>query len=170
METATPVIYASFIKRLNAYGWDSLLILVMSLIVSIGPASAQTTPQLQALMDAGLLPQGTTEQTLVQTLLNSSADMFSLQTMLMPLLISAVYNIAFIAGEWQATPGKRFCGIKVVMADGRRPTLWEATLRHIASGASVFLCWLGFITILFTKEKMALHDMICNTRVVRVTS
>ena len=170
METATPVIYASFFKRLNAYGWDSLLILAMSLAISIAPAFAQTTPQIQALVDAGLLPQGTTEQTLVQTLLSSSADIFSLQTMLMPLLISAIYNIAFVTGDWQATPGKRFCGIKIVMADGRRPTLWDATLRHIASGISVFLCWLGFITILFTKEKTALHDMICNTRVVRVTS
>ncbi len=161
--TEHPLIYASFWKRLNAYGWDSLIIIGLSLLVSVSAAQAQGTDQtIMLYVNAGLLPPGTTTENLLQNLgINiTSRDMF------MSLVLSAVYNISFVAGDWQATPGKRLCGIKVVMADGSRPTLLQAALRHIASGVSVLICYLGFFFVLWTKEKTALHDMMCHTRVV----
>lgn len=165
-----PLAYAGFWKRLNAYGWDSLVILGLSLLVYVTPAFATdaTAEQIRALVDAGLLPAGTTTENITTVGLAPLLSQMNIgiRDFLMPIVLSAVYNISFVAGDWQATPGKRLVGIKVVMRDGSRPTLLDAINRHLCSGVSVFLCYLGYLFIFWTKEKTALHDMMCHTRVV----
>lgn len=160
-----PLVYATFWKRFNAYGWDSLCILGMTLLVQITPAfgADDTAQQIQTLVDAGLLPQGTNEGNLLSHAFSGS---LSFRDVLMPMVLAAVYNIAFVGGEWQATPGKRFSGIKVIMADGSPLNYWQAAWRHLASGVSTTMLYLGFLPILWTKERTALHDMMCGTRVI----
>ena len=41
-------------------------------------------------------------------------------------------------------------------------------IRHTFTGLSMAPLGLGYITMLFTKQNLALHDIICNTRVIRV--
>lgn len=163
--------YASFWKRLYAYGYDSLIVTVLSVLVGMQlprPAQAAYSPQqIDAMVQMSLLPPGTTPDNLLQTLWSQSTASLSWMDIALPILLSAIYNIAFICGEWQATPGKRFCGIYVTNAEGGRLTLAQSVARHAASSISMIaLSGLGYLTIFFTPKKLALHDMICATRVV----
>jgi len=70
-------------------------------------------------------------------------------------------------GKYGATLGKMACKIKVVTADGGRVSYARALGRYFAKLLSAFTCLIGYIIALFDKpQRRALHDRICNTRVV----
>jgi len=79
--------------------------------------------------------------------------------------IGVSYETYFI-GKYGATLGKMACKIKVVTADGGRVTYARACGRYFAKMLSAFTCMIGYIMAIFDKQKRALHDHICNTRVV----
>jgi len=81
------------------------------------------------------------------------------------LAIQLGYEIYFI-GAYGATPGKRACKIKVVRADGSPVGYALATGRFFAKILSSITLLIGFIIAAFDSEKRALHDRICDTRVV----
>jgi uncharacterized RDD family membrane protein YckC len=72
----------------------------------------------------------------------------------------------FFIGRFGATPGKMACGIKVVTGDGGRVSYWRALGRAFAKLLSFLPCFIGYIMVFFDDQKRALHDRICNTRVV----
>jgi len=76
------------------------------------------------------------------------------------------YNVMMTTGGWQATLGKRLCGIYVMQANGSKMSRGAAIGRHFARMLSEFLLGIGHVMAAFTKQKRALHDMICDTRVV----
>jgi len=79
--------------------------------------------------------------------------------------ISIAYLTYFAAQKGQATLGKKFFGIYVGNIDGSRLS-WQKSLgRALASILTACTLGLGFLLVIFTKEKTALHDMICHTRV-----
>lgn len=83
-------------------------------------------------------------------------------------LIGAVhvgYNIFFV-GKYGATPGKMLCKIHVVTPTGEKINFGRATGRAFADLLSYFICNLLYLMVAFDEEKRALHDHICNTRVV----
>ena len=82
-------------------------------------------------------------------------------------VISISYSVFFISSKKQATIGKRVCEIYVATKDGHKLGKLRALARFFASILSVLLLGIGFIMIAFTKEKTALHDLICGTRVFR---
>ena len=177
---AAPVRYAGSWKRLTAYGYDAILVSILSYLASwlLGDiAQAQeisiegaANADIQALIAAGLLPPGTDAAGASHLLWDTLSDAVSMADLVIALLVSAIYNIYFLAGSWQATPGKRFCGIHVIHASGRPLTLQESALRHAASGISMgILGGFGYLSMWFTKERLALHDMLCSTRVVMGT-
>lgn len=67
------------------------------------------------------------------------------------------------------TPGKMALGIKVVDAQGNRPTLRVAALREVLGKliSTIVLC-LGFLWIETNKQKQGWHDRIAGTYVVKV--
>ncbi len=75
------------------------------------------------------------------------------------------YQIFFL-GKYGATPGKMACSIKVVTADGGRIGYGRATGRFFSELLSGIICYIGYIIVAFDGQKRALHDHICNTRVV----
>ncbi len=79
--------------------------------------------------------------------------------------IAILYSVYFVSSKSQATWGKRILGIYVGNKDGSRLTPLKSTLRCLATSITVSICGLGFIIVAFTKEKTALHDLICQTRV-----
>ncbi|MBN2163916.1 MAG: RDD family protein [Pontiellaceae bacterium] len=80
--------------------------------------------------------------------------------------VPALYWI-LMHGKFGATVGKKAMGIRVIMADGSRMT-WGRTIgRYFSTMLSSILC-IGYIMAGFDEEKRALHDRICNTRVIRV--
>ncbi len=182
MENAPFVVYAGFWRRFNAYGIDATIVLVISWFLSwqlgITAAASGTAPldvqTIQTLLDGAA--SGNMDPTLVATAQGGlkrsllGGSFISLVDENFFMLVSALYNIFFICGTWQATPGKRWLDLQVTTQDGARLTLQQSALRHAASGLSMLLGGLGYITMFFTKDKLALHDIICNTRLLRLTS
>lgn len=81
-------------------------------------------------------------------------------------LIWMAYTVFFL-GKYGATPGKMVCKIKVVMSDGSPVSYGRATGRFFAEVLSGMVCYIGYLMVAFDKtEHRALHDHICNTRVV----
>jgi len=72
----------------------------------------------------------------------------------------------FFIGKYGATPGKMACRLKVVSADGSRITYGRAAGRALGQMLSAMICYIGFLMAPFDVQKRALHDHICNTRVV----
>ena len=86
-------------------------------------------------------------------------------------LVSALYNGIMVA-KWGASLGKMAVGIRVVRADGQPLTMGRAMGRGFAellnSGMGLCSCMLLlYLMVAFDEpEKRALHDHICDTRVV----
>jgi uncharacterized RDD family membrane protein YckC len=71
-----------------------------------------------------------------------------------------------LLGKYGATLGKMACKIHVVTADGGRISYLRAAGRHFAKYLSSIILLIGYIMAAFDAEKRALHDRICDTRVV----
>jgi uncharacterized RDD family membrane protein YckC len=82
------------------------------------------------------------------------------------ILIEISYFTFFVASKKQATIGQRIMNIMVVSRSRGEMTLLHSLIRYIFMQISILLYGLGFATIPFSKEKAALHDFICNTRVI----
>ena len=74
----------------------------------------------------------------------------------------------FFVGKLGATPGKMALGLKVVRPNGVPVDLARAFGRYFAKLLSGIILCIGYIMVAFDAEKRGLHDMICDTRVVRV--
>jgi uncharacterized RDD family membrane protein YckC len=75
------------------------------------------------------------------------------------------YTVFFL-GRFGATPGKMACSVKVVRSDGTAITYGRALGRYFADMLSSLTLCIGYIIAAFDAEKRALHDHICDTRVV----
>ena len=99
------------------------------------------------------------------------------------LIISGSYYTYCTAGPWQATPGKRIVNIYVVHKSGRALTQREALARFLAytmptlpiyssidnQPAQVLMMWLmliWFVPAMITQQRTAIHDILCDTRVL----
>ena len=76
--------------------------------------------------------------------------------------IQGVYE-SFFVGRLGGTPGHLICGLQVVRSDGTRVTYGRAVGRFFAKFLNLYL---GYLLAAFTTEKCALHDYVCDTRVV----
>jgi uncharacterized RDD family membrane protein YckC len=80
--------------------------------------------------------------------------------------LSVAYATYFV-GRYSATPGKMACGLKVVRPDGEKISYARACGRFFAEFVSSITLTIGYIMAAFDEEKRALHDRICDTRVVK---
>ena len=85
---------------------------------------------------------------------------------LINIAIAATYE-GFFVGKLGATPGKMALSLKVVRPDRSPVTLGRAFGRYFAKLLSGIILLIGYIMAGFDAEKRALHDMICDTRVIR---
>ena len=88
---------------------------------------------------------------------------------LISIAVGCTYETLFIA-NMQATPGKMALGLKVVRADGSRVGAGRAAGRYFAKILSGIILAIGYIMAGFDSQKRALHDMICDTRVIKSRS
>ncbi len=139
--------YGSFWKRMNAYGYDLIIVQLFTLLPT-----------------CLFFPFPTFEQIVQTASLGAWGEWYGNFF----LAVSAAYNIYFVASPSGATPGKKYCRIKVVNLDGSRLNYVESAIRHGVSAIGTVTGGLGFLTAAFTREKTAIHDMICHTRVILV--
>lgn len=85
------------------------------------------------------------------------------------LVIGLIYDLVFL-GKYGATPGKMALGLKIERADGSGLSLGRITGRYFAQILSGLLLCIGYLIAAFDDQKRALHDYICDTRVVKKPS
>ena len=81
------------------------------------------------------------------------------------LALSVFYDAYFLSKQG-ATPGKLALGLKVIRTDGGPISPMLAVARHFAEWVSAVIFMIGYIMAGFDPEKRALHDRICETRVI----
>ena len=143
--------YATVPTRFAAAFLDGLILFavnfVMSLAVGLSAGQALGTEGRSTAVTSG-----------VMTL---QLVMFAVQ-----MLIGISYEAVMI-GKYGATLGKMACKIKVVTADGGRVSYARAFGRYFAKLLSGFTCLIGYIIAFFDKpQNRALHDRLCDTRVI----
>jgi len=135
--------FGGFWIRVAAYFVDVVIMLIPTLLISfllhsVIPAASQRDVAFINLMDDGI-----------------------------NVLIWWVYTAAFLSSSWQATPGKRICGLKVVDYNGGRIAFGQATGRYFASILSYLLLCVGVLMVAWTDRRQGLHDMMAHTYVIR---
>jgi uncharacterized RDD family membrane protein YckC len=73
----------------------------------------------------------------------------------------------FFISRFEATPGKMALGLKLVRSDGSRLSTGRIIGRYFAELISSITLLIGYIMAGFDSEKRALHDRICDTRVIK---
>ncbi|MGD0278118.1 MAG: RDD family protein [Smithella sp.] len=137
--------YAGFWKRGGAVFIDGIILLIinLSMLLAFGLKLFVTKPA------AAEMPLRNT-LTIVQY------------------IISFGYEVFFI-GKYGATLGKMALKIKVINADGSKVGYLKAAGRYFAKILSGIILAIGYFMAAFDDEKRALHDRICNTRVILKT-
>jgi uncharacterized RDD family membrane protein YckC len=100
--------------------------------------------------------------------------------LILPVLAAVAFPVAWLAvlplvflyypvmesSRWQATLGKRFCGLSVVTTGGKRISFARAVLRYLAKYLSGALFGIGFTMIARRSDRRGLHDKIAGTLVL----
>jgi uncharacterized RDD family membrane protein YckC len=136
-EIAEHLRYAGFWIRFGGYIMDQIVLAPVSLILNL------------AMPTIGLRSAG------VQVLYYTALFVFGFG-----------YKTFFV-GQFGATPGAMIAGLKVVRPDGSPIGFGLAALRSLAEIVSGMILAIGYIMIAFDDQKRALHDRMCNTRVIR---
>jgi uncharacterized RDD family membrane protein YckC len=142
--SAGTFIYAGFWIRFVAALLDGIILLVASVVVQ--------------LLLAPMLRSGRTDVMLMALGIES----------LIGMAIGATYEGVFVS-RFGATPGKMALDLTVVRPDGGPLSLGRAVGRYFAKIVSWIILAIGYIMAGFDSQKRALHDMICDTRVIRVS-
>jgi uncharacterized RDD family membrane protein YckC len=77
------------------------------------------------------------------------------------------YGIFFLR-RYNATPGKLALGLQVVRPDGSTLSVGRIIGRYFAEILSGMILLIGYIMAGFDEERRALHDRICETRVIKI--
>lgn len=96
----------------------------------------------------------------------SSPDFEGLVMVINFLAVRPLYHAGSIA-IWRTTAGKGLFGLYVVAANGDSIGFWRALGRSLGLILSAAILGIGYFMILFRKDNRALHDLICDTVVVK---
>ena len=143
VEVRTSMHYAGFWLRFIAAFLDGLILFAVNF--ALGLATGYSARQVAGIESAGL------------------AFGFLLSVIQMTVYVS--YETVMI-GKYGATLGKMACKIHVVTGDGRKVSYGRAASRYLCKFLSTFTLLIGYIIAAFDSQKRALHDRICDTRVV----
>ncbi|TYT26232.1 RDD family protein [Luteimonas viscosa] len=179
---------AAFLQRYAAWSLDMALLLAVAILacgtrIRDGAARIDTAfdgivrSMAQAMAD--LLLHGATPLDLARGWLDDPRQRAAIAalsdavaaTVFPPLLLAALLALAwfaaFEASAWQATPGKRALGLRVVDTGGRRIGIARAAGRHLAGALSWITLNLGHLLALVPPRRQALHDRVAGTHVTR---
>jgi uncharacterized RDD family membrane protein YckC len=82
-------------------------------------------------------------------------------------ITNLLYHAIMESSRYQGTLGKIIVGMKVTNAKGERLSFLCALIRHLARLLSMLPLFAGYLMILRTKKKQALHDIISGAVVVK---
>lgn len=149
--------YAGFVSRGFAFAIDAVII-----ALSVASTSWLMTAVLNSLLvDPLNCPEVKGYGDLRPILCRYAAVPAPIAAVVLPIL----YRIFF---WWTAsrTPGMAAMGLQLVRLDAEPMTFLTAVKRLVGYGASLFLGGLGFLTILVSDRRQALHDKLAGTVVL----
>jgi uncharacterized RDD family membrane protein YckC len=97
---------------------------------------------------------------------SSEYGMTSTSDSIANLIYTIIFIIIFTASRYKGSPGKLVCRIEVLNTDMTQISFWKSVGRVFAYLLSTITLFIGFMMAGWNREKKALHDMVCNTRVV----
>lgn len=138
------IYYGTFGERLLAFLIDFLIVTIVCVIVNaiIGGAIFDTT-------DNKLIYR-----------YNGRGTLFAI-------LLWWLYSALQESSVNQATIGKRALHLTVTNANRERINFGQATARFFGKYLSAAILFIGYLMILWTEKKQALHDKLANTLVVK---
>lgn len=131
--------FIGFWKRVVAYIIDVVIVMVVAFVVSIILRMVMTF---------------------------SSEEAVGQMAMSVYTIVFFSYFILLESSAKQATVGKGLLGMKVINRDGERLSILNAAGRNIARILSGLIFAIGYLMVLFTKKRQALHDILAKTYVV----
>jgi len=134
--------YAGFWLRFGAVLVDAIVLFIVSFILRLAMG----------------LPA-------IQTINNAPSGLALVTQQLLSFITGFLYETILIA-RFGATLGKMACRVHVVTSEGARISYGRSVGRYFAKLLSAFTLLIGYIIAAFDPERRALHDRICNTRVV----
>lgn len=140
----TEMVYASFGRRFGAKIIDGVILAVVGAVTGgiTGALVAVSGPE--AAVGLGVLEQ------------------------LLSIGVGLAYSIYFIRKN-DATPGKKWLGLRLVRADGSSLSTGRIVGRYFSEWVSSLILCIGYLMAAFDKEqRRALHDRMCDTRVIDV--
>jgi uncharacterized RDD family membrane protein YckC len=81
--------------------------------------------------------------------------------------LAPIVYLTVTVGWLAATPGKKIMGLKVVMNDGGKVSYRRALMRSLGAALSPALLFLPWLVAAFDEHGLAMHDRLCNTKVVK---
>jgi uncharacterized RDD family membrane protein YckC len=153
---APAIRYAGFWVRVLAMILDAIILTIASLAVSGVLALALPGP-------VATMPTGGAFPEFTGAMLLRTGISFVIN-----IGIGMAYHVFFLTRNG-ATPGKMALGLKVITVEGGPISTGRAIGRYFAYWLDSFSLFIGYIIVAFDSQKRALHDFICNTRVIRVT-
>ena len=151
-------IYLPTGDNLASFGWRFLAWVIDYFLISFLASFI-----VNALIANGVVHAMSSYATLLKA---SPRELFIVQlSFIVPLII---YNTVCEASPMKGSIGKKLCRLVVVDIDGMGLTFVNALLLSFGKSISVFLLYIGFITIFFTEHKQALHDQLAKTYVVKL--
>ena len=155
--TPNGMVYAGFGRRFGAKLIDIVLMWLISAIKSVGLVMIFFGHMNIFVPSAN--PAENMGKFMLYTVIN----------MLLEICIALAYNWFFLS-KFQATPGKMALDMKVVRADGSRLSTGRIIGRYFSEWISGMILAIGYIMAGFDEpEHRALHDRICDTRVIKVS-
>ncbi len=98
--------------------------------------------------------------------ISAAFNQFQTDTIAVNLLVSALYNVAFMTLLNGQTLGKVLFKMRVVKKNGRRISLLDALLRNVFGYTVSQIFLLGYLWAIFDEEQQAWHDKMAGTVVV----
>lgn len=153
-QSSTEIENAGFGPRFFAYLIDSILLAIPTYAV-----------QIPLLLLAGRTSTGGFRPE--QNPFSAAGCGFLFLGMLIGMAIQCAYFTAMVGARGQ-TLGKMALRLKVVRADLSKVSYPRAFARYWGYLLSSLVLYVGFLMILFTKDRRALHDLVCDTRVIKI--
>ncbi|MCP3926595.1 MAG: RDD family protein [Desulfobacterales bacterium] len=81
--------------------------------------------------------------------------------------VFGIFYYVYFVGTHAATPGKMACGLKIISPETGKVSHLRAFGRYWSELISALILCIGYIMVAWDSEKKGLHDIMCNTRVIK---
>lgn len=150
--------YASFWQRVAAYVIDQLVVGIPYNVISA--LVLHSTPNVTSTTDAS-----------GKVSLHWTGDWALFGVLFVASIVASwLYQALMQSSSRQATVGKMVLGLIITDEAGNRISFARATGRYFAGILNVLTLGIGYLMVIWTPHKQALHDRIAGTVVVRKTS